>query len=73
MLHNLRADGESASGGTRKHTLARARHMDTMAIPRLEDLENKQFDAFAMEKAMRGSYPDPYPKVEELRKPAMSF
>lgn len=39
-----------------------------MAIPRLEDLENKQFDAFAMEKAMRGSYPDPYPKAEELRK-----
>lgn len=38
-----------------------------MALPRLEDLDDPIFDPFGMERAMRGSYPDPYPVFEALR------
>ena len=37
-------------------------------LPRLEDLEDKEFDAFAVERLSRGTEPDPYPKLHELMK-----
>jgi cytochrome P450 len=41
--------------------------VDAIALPRLADLEDPSFDAFAMERAARGDYPDPYPLIEQLR------
>ena len=41
--------------------------MDSIALPKLVDLEDKTFDAFAMERAARGNYPDPYPLMEKMR------
>lgn len=40
--------------------------MDMMTLPKLVDLSDPNFDAFAMEKAMRGSYPDPYPTIHKM-------
>lgn len=37
-------------------------------LPRLEDLEDKSFDAFAVERAARGETIDPYPKLHKLMK-----
>ena len=36
-------------------------------MPKLEDLEDKSFDPFEMEKLSTGSCPDPYPRIHELR------
>jgi len=36
------------------------------ALPRLEDLEDKDFDAFAVERLSRGDTKDPYPRLHEL-------
>lgn len=36
-------------------------------MPRLEDLEDKSFDPFEMEKLSTGNCPDPYPRIHELR------
>lgn len=41
--------------------------MDAIVLPRLADLEDASFDAFAMERSVRGDYPDPYPIIERLR------
>lgn len=41
--------------------------MTTDTLPRLQDFSNPRFDAFAMERAARGSFPDPYPLTESLR------
>lgn len=37
------------------------------AMPRLEDLEDKSFDPFVVEKLSTGDCPDPYPRIHELR------
>lgn len=37
-------------------------------LPPLEDLDDPDFDAFAVERTMRGDYDDPYPVFEEYRK-----
>lgn len=36
------------------------------AMPRLEDLEDKSFDPFLVEKLSTGNCPDPYPRIHEL-------
>ncbi|HMO74633.1 MAG TPA: cytochrome P450 [Sphingopyxis sp.] len=36
-------------------------------MPRLEDLEDKSFDPFLIEKLSTGNCPDPYPRIHELR------
>lgn len=36
-------------------------------MPRLEDLEDKSFDPFLVEKLSTGDCPDPYPRIHELR------
>lgn len=41
--------------------------MDALTLPRLKDFSDPTFDAFASERAARGSYPDPYPLIEKLR------
>jgi len=41
---------------------------DSLTLPRLEDLSDPKFDAFAMERQMRGAFDDPYPIFEKLRR-----
>ena len=36
------------------------------ALPKLEDLSDPDFDAFAMERMSTGRCPDPYPRIHEL-------
>ena len=42
--------------------------MTTAILPRLQDLADPDFAVFAMEKAARSTYPDPYPKIDRLRR-----
>ncbi len=42
--------------------------MAASALQPLEDLDQPDFDAFAVERAMRGNHPDPYPLLERLRR-----
>lgn len=37
------------------------------ALPKLEDLDDPNFDVFAIESAFRGDYDDVYPVIEQLR------
>ncbi|MBB4614760.1 hypothetical protein [Novosphingobium taihuense] len=39
-------------------------------LPRLEDLEDKSFDAFAVERAATGETIDPHPKLRVLMQAA---
>ena len=41
--------------------------MTVHVLPKLEDLSEPGFDAFAMERVMRGAYDDPYPVLERMR------
>lgn len=38
----------------------------SLAQPQLEDLDNKSFDVFEIERQSTGTYPDPYPTFHEL-------
>jgi cytochrome P450 len=39
----------------------------TIAIPRIEDLSDRNFDPYVADEAMFGDHPDPHPRIAELR------
>src|SRR3546814_3103959 len=59
-----RPDPADLQGGRRR---ARAGVEIMTVMPRLEDLEDKSFDPFLVEKLSTGDCPDPYPRIHELR------